>query len=123
MVDLAQKSDHALKELAMPANANDRWASTPHQGERRPFIQGSGRWAVASRGSPPGAARQAGLDDPLTDEPWRSSWTPDSMRGLLARHGFVVRSDEDLSSVAARVTSPTTNRRSIGTGRVAIATT
>lgn len=68
------------------------------------------------------AARAAGLDDPLTDEPWRSSWTPDRMRGLLARHGFIVRSDEDLASVAARIDSPTTNRRSIGTGRVAVAT-
>jgi hypothetical protein len=45
------------------------------------------------------------------------------MRLLLARHGFVVRRDEDLLAVAARIDSPTTNRRSIGIGRVAIAAT
>jgi methyltransferase (TIGR00027 family) len=69
------------------------------------------------------AARFAGQDDPLTGEPWLSSWTPVSMRRLLARHGFFVSRDEDLMSVAARINSPTTNSRSIRIGRVAIATT
>jgi methyltransferase (TIGR00027 family) len=67
------------------------------------------------------AARLSRQVDPLAGEPWRSSWTSDAMRQVLARHGFVVRRDEDLLSVAARINSPTTNRRSIGIGRVAVA--
>jgi hypothetical protein len=35
-------------------------------------------------------ARHSGLDDPLTDEPWRSQWTAKAIAALLARHGFVV---------------------------------
>jgi methyltransferase (TIGR00027 family) len=67
------------------------------------------------------AARVARQDDPLAGEPWRSLWTPERMRNLLSRHGFAVRSDDDLLSIAARIGSPTTNRRSIGNGRVAVA--
>jgi methyltransferase (TIGR00027 family) len=69
------------------------------------------------------AARLSRQGDPLAGEPWLSSWTPESMRRLLARHSFVVRRDEDLVSVAASINSPTTNSRSIGIGRVAIAAT
>jgi methyltransferase (TIGR00027 family) len=69
------------------------------------------------------AARLSKAPDPLAGEPWRSLWTPERMRELLARHGFAVRSDEDLLTVAARIGSPTTNRRSIGNGRVAVAAT
>jgi methyltransferase (TIGR00027 family) len=69
------------------------------------------------------AARVSRQRDPLAGEPWRSSWTPESMGRLLAGHGFVVRRDEDLMSVATRIDSPTTNSRSIGIGRVAIAAT
>jgi methyltransferase (TIGR00027 family) len=69
------------------------------------------------------AARLSRQGDPMSGEPWLSSWTPDTMRVLLARHGFAVRRDEDLVSVAARINSPTTNHRSVGIGRVAVAAT
>lgn len=69
------------------------------------------------------AARLSGQDNPLADEPWRSSWTADAMRALLARHRFTVSRDEDLLAIAARIVSPTRNRRSVGIGRVAVATT
>ncbi len=67
------------------------------------------------------AARFSRQVDPLKGEPRRSSWTPDRMRRVLAHHGFDVRRDEDLMTVAARISSPTTHRRSIGIGRVAVA--
>jgi methyltransferase (TIGR00027 family) len=67
------------------------------------------------------AARLSKAEDPLAGEPWRSLWTPQRMREQLARHGFVVRTDEDLLTVAARIGAPVTNRRSIGNGRVAVA--
>jgi methyltransferase (TIGR00027 family) len=69
------------------------------------------------------AARLSGQDNPLADEPWRSSWTAETMRALLARHRFTVSRDEDLLAIAARIVSPTRNRRSVGIGRVAVATT
>ena len=55
------------------------------------------------------------------DEPRRSSWTADSMRDLLAGHGFVVTSDEDLRTVAERIGAPLTHARSAASGRVAVA--
>lgn len=67
-------------------------------------------------------ARRTGLDDPLTDEPWRSLWTPKAIAGLLARHGFAVERDEDLLTTAHRIGSPTTHRRSLANGRVAVGT-
>jgi methyltransferase (TIGR00027 family) len=68
------------------------------------------------------AARRTGLDDPLTDEPWRSLWTAEQMAALLGRHGFRVDSDEDLLTTAARIGSPATHRRSLANGRVAAGT-
>ena len=67
------------------------------------------------------AARIAKLDDPLADEPWRSLWSPVAMSGLLGRHGLRVRVDRSLLEVAADIGSPTTHRRSIGSGRVVVA--
>jgi methyltransferase (TIGR00027 family) len=66
-------------------------------------------------------ARLARLDNPLTDEPWRSLWTEARMSELLDRHGFTVRRDEDLLTIANRIGSPTRRRRSLCAGRVAIA--
>ena len=68
------------------------------------------------------AARRSGLDDPLTDEPWRSQWTAKDVAALLARHGFLVERDDDLLSAASQIGSPTSHRRSLVNGRVAIAT-
>ena len=67
-------------------------------------------------------ARRTGLDDPLTDEPWRSLFTAKAIAVLLARHGFLVDRDENLLATASRVGSPTTHRRSLANGRVAIGT-
>jgi methyltransferase (TIGR00027 family) len=67
-------------------------------------------------------ARLARLDNPLADEPWRSLWTAARMAELLGRHGFTVRSDEDLLAIADRIGSPAGRRRSLAAGRVAIAT-
>ena len=67
------------------------------------------------------AARVARLDNPLADEPWRSLWTEAQLGELLARRGFGVRRDEDLLTIAERVGSPTRRRRSLGAGRLAIA--
>jgi methyltransferase (TIGR00027 family) len=66
-------------------------------------------------------ARVSRQDSPLAGEPWRSLWTPERMRDLLGRHGFVVRSDDDLLSIAGGIGSPTANSRSVATGRVAVA--
>jgi methyltransferase (TIGR00027 family) len=59
--------------------------------------------------------------DPLSAEPWLSLWTPAAMRELLAGHGFAVDTDEDLLTVAGRLGSPATRRRSLSNGRVAVA--
>ena len=58
---------------------------------------------------------------PMAAEPWRSLWTPAAMHRLLTRHGFTVRSDEDLLTVAARLAFDAGQRRSTRTGRVLVA--
>ena len=58
---------------------------------------------------------------PLAAEPWRSLWTPTALRRLLNRHGFTVRSDENLLAVSARLGFGVRHRRSTGTGRVLVA--
>jgi methyltransferase (TIGR00027 family) len=64
------------------------------------------------------AARLSRLDDPLADEPWQSLWTPNGIARLLARHGLRVDDDEDLLTIATRIGSPATRRRSLASGRV-----
>jgi methyltransferase (TIGR00027 family) len=54
-------------------------------------------------------------------EPRRSSWTPKSMADLLAAHGFITRTDVDLLTVAAGLSMPVRQRRSLRNGRVAVA--
>jgi methyltransferase (TIGR00027 family) len=51
-------------------------------------------------------------------EPWRSTWTPDAMTTLLARHGFTVTADEDLLTIASALALPVRHRRSLRHGRV-----
>ena len=60
--------------------------------------------------------------DPLTAEPWRSLWSPKAMARMLAEHGFPVEQDDDLLTIAGRLGSPATRRRSLANGRVAVAT-
>lgn len=58
---------------------------------------------------------------PWADEPRRSSWTPAAMSQLLAGHGFDLNRDDDLLTLAQDLTIPVRQRRSLQTGRVAIA--
>ena len=58
---------------------------------------------------------------PWATEPRRSSWTPTAMRELLAVHGFTVRRDDDLLTLAEGMNLPVRQRRSLRTGRVAVA--
>jgi methyltransferase (TIGR00027 family) len=60
----------------------------------------------------------AGRGDPMAHEPRRSSWTPDSMRALLAGAGLNVTDDLDLATLARVLVVPT---RHVRTSRVAIA--
>jgi hypothetical protein len=57
----------------------------------------------------------------LSDERRRSSWTSSEMADLLASHGFQVRRDDDLLSLAKVIGSPVRVRRSLRAGRLAVA--
>src|SRR4051812_21728104 len=78
---------------------------------------------AATLGRPLGRliARLARADDPLRDEPWRSTWTTRRMDDLLRFHGFMPRQDEGLLQVAQRLGFPTQGRRSLAGGHVVIA--
>jgi hypothetical protein len=55
------------------------------------------------------------------DEPWRSTWTPAAMGGLLARHGYTIVRDEDLLTTAQALSIPIHRRESLRHSRVMIA--
>nr|WP_296064159.1 class I SAM-dependent methyltransferase [uncultured Actinoplanes sp.] len=59
--------------------------------------------------------------NPWAAEPWRSAWSPEEMAGLLARHGFTVRADNDLLTTAAALDMPSGVRSSQRNGRLAVA--
>jgi methyltransferase (TIGR00027 family) len=63
----------------------------------------------------------AGRSSPWASEPRRSSWTPGAMRKLLSRHGLSIVRDDDLLTLAERLPVLVKQRRSLRTGRVAIA--
>jgi methyltransferase (TIGR00027 family) len=54
-------------------------------------------------------------------EPWRSTWTPAAMAGLLGRHGYSVTRDEDLRDAAVALELPIRRGRSLGHSRVMVA--
>jgi methyltransferase (TIGR00027 family) len=58
---------------------------------------------------------------PWATEPRRSSWTHTAMRELLGAHGFRVRGDDDLVTLAEGLNLSVRQRRSLRTGRVAVA--
>ena len=58
---------------------------------------------------------------PWANEPRRSAWTPTAMSQLLSRHGFRVIRDDDLESLARGLGVPVRQRRSLRSGRVAVA--
>jgi methyltransferase (TIGR00027 family) len=55
------------------------------------------------------------------NEPWRSTWTPAAMAGLLGRYGFAVGSDQDLFDMATALAVPTRHTRSLRHSRVTTA--
>jgi methyltransferase (TIGR00027 family) len=63
----------------------------------------------------------AGRSSPWANEPRRSSWTPGAMRKLLSRHGLSIVRDDDLLTLAERLPVLVKQRRSLRTGRVAVA--
>ncbi|MEV4822998.1 class I SAM-dependent methyltransferase [Micromonospora sp. NPDC049274] len=54
-------------------------------------------------------------------EPWRSTWTPDAMATLLARHGFTVTGDHDLLDTARALALPVRRATSLAHSRVMVA--
>ena len=59
--------------------------------------------------------------DPLAKEPRRSAWTPSRLGQRLSRHHFTVISDDDLLTLAHQLGLIARARRSLGSGRVAVA--
>jgi hypothetical protein len=55
------------------------------------------------------------------NEPWRSTWTPDAMARLLARHGYTVTRDEDLLDTAGGLAISVRRRISLRHSRVMVA--
>lgn len=55
------------------------------------------------------------------EEPRRSAWKPDAMRRLLAARRFSVTRDDDLLTLAQRLSTPARRRASLHAGRVAVA--
>jgi methyltransferase (TIGR00027 family) len=58
---------------------------------------------------------------PWRNEPWRSTWTPEQMRGLLTARGFRVIRDDDLLTLAAALTMNISQRGPLRNSRVAVA--
>ncbi|WP_433367227.1 class I SAM-dependent methyltransferase [Actinoplanes sp. CA-142083] len=58
---------------------------------------------------------------PWAGEPWRSTWSAAAMSRLLALHGFAVREDRDLLTVAATLGVVPKQQTSVKNGRVAVA--
>jgi methyltransferase (TIGR00027 family) len=63
----------------------------------------------------------AGQPAVWASEPRRSSWRPAALRALLAGHRFAVGRDDDLLILASRLETPVRQRRSLRSGRVAVA--
>lgn len=59
--------------------------------------------------------------DPLAGEPWRSLWSPGSIRGLMQDNGFDVVSDDDLHTLGTGLDLPSGNGGSLRNGRVTVA--
>ncbi|MFC7275449.1 class I SAM-dependent methyltransferase [Paractinoplanes rhizophilus] len=58
---------------------------------------------------------------PWAGEPWRSAWSPAAMSRLLALHGFAVRADNDLLTVATGLGVRLSQRSTLKNSRVAVA--
>jgi methyltransferase (TIGR00027 family) len=62
----------------------------------------------------------AGRRSALAGEPWRSLWKPYQIETLFRRYGFDILTDEDLYTLARRLTMPIAQSRSLPTGRVTV---
>jgi methyltransferase (TIGR00027 family) len=65
-----------------------------------------------------GFLRVTGRENPMAHEPRRSSWSPESLRAVLASAGLQVLSDAGLVALADELAVPT---RQLGASRVAVA--
>ena len=77
--------------------------------------------AAAMRRAVRVVARVSGQRDPMAGEPWRSTWSPASMRSVLAHNGFHVTADDDLLTLAQGMHLPPEANASLANGRVALA--
>ncbi|WP_229830960.1 class I SAM-dependent methyltransferase [Actinoplanes ianthinogenes] len=59
--------------------------------------------------------------NPWAAEPWRSTWSPATMSRLLTRHGFTVRRDDDLHTLAPAGMDTESSTVSFRSSRVAVA--
>jgi len=66
-------------------------------------------------------SRLARQQDPLANEPWRCTWSPDTMRTMLAGNGFDVTADDDLLTLADGLGLPSGADASLRNGRLAVA--
>ncbi len=67
------------------------------------------------------AMRLSRQQDPLAGEPWRSTWSPGTMRAMLGRNGFETARDDDLLTLASGLDLPHDANSSLRNGRVAVA--
>lgn len=78
-------------------------------------------WTAVLRRVMRAVFRFARQPDPTAGEPWRSLWTPKSLRRLMAQHGFEVQRDDNLLTLAAGLELPGGRRGSLRNGRIAVA--
>jgi methyltransferase (TIGR00027 family) len=74
-----------------------------------------GRWTAGV------LSRLFGRESPMTREPNRSAWTPRAMNRTVRAHGFTVRRDDTLLSLARRFATPVRHRRSMRDSRILVA--
>ena len=67
------------------------------------------------------AMRLSRQHDPLAGEPWRSTWSPQTMRDMLAHNDFGTTQDADLLTLARGFDLPHDANASLRNGRVAVA--
>jgi methyltransferase (TIGR00027 family) len=66
-------------------------------------------------------AASTGRSSVWATEPWRSTWTPAAMAGLLVRHGYTVTHDVGLLETAGELAIPIRHTTSLANGRVMVA--
>ncbi|MBK5333156.1 MAG: SAM-dependent methyltransferase [Ilumatobacteraceae bacterium] len=64
-------------------------------------------------------SKLSGGRNPMAQERWRSAWKPDEIEQLFARYGYAIVEDEDLLTIANRLSLDVKLRRYLQHGRVA----